>query len=97
MPMTRSVSHADRIRRRPDILSQRVDDQLVLLSPRDGQYFALDEVGGRLWELCDGAHTIADIADVLAHEYDAPRATIETDVRELLHELVDEKLATLEQ
>jgi pyrroloquinoline quinone biosynthesis protein D len=95
--MTAPASARERVRRQPGILSQRVDDQLVLLNPHDGQYFALDEVGGMLWDLCDGTLTISDIAAAIAREYDAPTDVIETDIRELLHDLVDEKLATLER
>lgn len=65
---------------------------LVLLNLDDGQYYALDEVGSRVWELCDGGHSLGDIVTALCSEFDAPEAEIAADVQELIQELVDEKL-----
>ena len=32
----------------------------------DGQYFSLSEIGGKVWELCDGNHNISQIVAALA-------------------------------
>jgi len=66
----------------------------VLLNLDDGQYYALDEVGGRVWELSDGSRSVREIAGALAAEYDAPEAEIQADVLELLQELMGEGLVT---
>jgi pyrroloquinoline quinone biosynthesis protein D len=69
------------------VLSQHAGDTTVLLDPDGGEYFALDAVGCRVWELCDGSRSLEEIADVLAEEYDAPRDEIMTDVSALVAEL----------
>jgi len=69
------------------VVSRRADETVILLDPSSGQYFTLDDVGGRVWELCDGSRTVAEIADALAAEYDAPTARIRADVLELLVDL----------
>lgn len=74
------------------ILAQRNADSLILLNPESGQYFTLDEVGARIWELCDGSHDVADVVSTLHAEYDAPLKSIQTDVLELLDELAGEQL-----
>ena len=66
----------------------------MLLDLDGGTYFALNEVGARVWELSDGSRTIAEIAALLADEYDAPVAVIQADVLELLGELEVEQLVT---
>jgi Coenzyme PQQ synthesis protein D (PqqD) len=81
-----------RPQRRKEIVWRRGDDGVVVLNPNDGNYFSLDEVGGRVWELADGQLTVAEIAGVLAEEYDAPTAQIGRDVAELLDELSSEGL-----
>ncbi len=78
--------------RRSQVLSQGVPDKLVLLIPDDGSYFALNDVGARVWELCDGIRSISDIVATVADEFDAPITVIEVDVVELLDELVSERL-----
>jgi pyrroloquinoline quinone biosynthesis protein D len=82
-------------RRQLGVLAQQVtpdDPSLVLLNPTSGEYYTLDDVGTRVWQLCDGKRTIADIAATIAQEYDAPPEVIEHDVVELVKELVDEAL-----
>lgn len=77
----------------PRVVTRTVSGMLVLLSVSDGYYFSLDEVGARVWELCDGTRSATEIAAVLSREYDdAPAATIAADVRELLEDLQAEGL-----
>jgi hypothetical protein len=81
-----------RPRRVEAIVWRRGDDGVVVLNPNDGNYFSLDDVGGRVWELCDGRHTVTEIATTLGEEYDAPIADISRDVLDLLAELRGEGL-----
>lgn len=74
------------------ILAQANAESLILLNPGDGQYFTLDEVGARVWQLCDGSRAVADVISTIYAEYDAPLSTIQADVVELLGDLAREKL-----
>lgn len=82
-------------RRSEQVLARRVKPEegaVVLLHPRSGEYYSLDEVGGAVWGLCDGAHSVREMVAILEREYDAPPATIEADVLALLADLADERL-----
>ncbi|HEX2642672.1 MAG TPA: pyrroloquinoline quinone biosynthesis peptide chaperone PqqD [Thermoanaerobaculia bacterium] len=91
------IGPESRLRRRDRVLTQRAADEWVLLNLDDGQYFALDEVSGRVWDLCDGSRSVADVVAALAAEYDAPRGTIESDVMDFLQEMADESLVLEEK
>jgi len=78
--------------RKEQILAQEVAGTVVLLTLDTGQYYALEAVGARAWELCDGSRTLAAIAARIAREYDAPIGRIEQDLIELFTELTDENL-----
>ena len=82
----------DRPRHVAHVLSQRVSGRLVLLDARSGAYYSLDDVGARVWELCDGSRTVADAVATISGEYAADAATVETDVLTLLDDLVRERL-----
>lgn len=86
----------ERPRRREGLLAQRAADSRVVLDPASGQYYALDEVSGRIWDLCDGSRSVTAVVDVLAAEYDAPRAEIEADALAFLAELAGEGLIVRE-
>ncbi|MGH2935185.1 MAG: PqqD family protein [Gaiellaceae bacterium] len=78
------------------VISRRGPDSVtVLLNTSAGSYFTLDEVGGRIWELCDGTTTVDSIAVQLTSEYEAERAQIEADILELLAELSSEGLVSV--
>jgi Coenzyme PQQ synthesis protein D (PqqD) len=78
--------------RQSRVVFTRAGDSALLLDPASGNYFSLTDVGARIWELCDGEHTLDEIADELAGEYDAAPETIRTDARDLLEELAAEGL-----
>jgi pyrroloquinoline quinone biosynthesis protein D len=74
----------------------RSGESTVLLDPRNGGYFSLSDVGSRIWELCDGQHSIEDIASRIAEEFDAPLDTVLADTAELVTELETEGLLTVD-
>ena len=79
----------------PGVLAQQLDPKeatLVLLHPKSGQYFTLEAVGQRVWELCDGKRTISEIAAAIAAEYDEAPDVIVDDVQALVKELMDAQL-----
>lgn len=71
---------------------QQAEDELVLLDVQAGSYFALNEVGARVWDLCDGTRSVGEIFGVVAAEFDAPLDVIERDVRGLLEDLATDRL-----
>jgi coenzyme PQQ synthesis protein D (PqqD) len=88
------------LQRSPGVLAQQVkpdDSSLVLLNPRSGEYYTLEAVSTRVWQLCDGRRTIAEIAAIIGEEYDQSREVIESDVLELVKDLMDEKLVVTAQ
>jgi hypothetical protein len=79
-------------KRRAGVAAQIADGEAVLLDIESGQYFALNAVGSRIWELCDGTTSIAGIVSVICDEFDVPEDVVTPDTLEILHELQNEKL-----
>ena len=78
--------------RKEGVLAQTAAENWVLLDLESGEYFALDEVSSRIWHLCDGERTVADIARAVHAEFDAPAEDIERDALAVLAELASEGL-----
>jgi hypothetical protein len=78
--------------RREQIIAQKASNDFLLFNMHDGNYYSLNEVGSRIWELCDGDHSVAQLVEVLKVEYDAPAESLAKDVLELLAELQTGKL-----
>ncbi len=90
------VALAARVRRQDGVLVQEAHGQTVLLRLDDGGYYALDEVGAAVWELCDGSRGIDELVDALCAEFDAPPEIVRADVLEFVDDLRRERLLTLE-
>jgi coenzyme PQQ biosynthesis protein PqqD len=79
-------------KRGPQVIAQKGSNDLLLFNMEDGNYYSLNEIGGRIWELCDGSHSVSQVVESLAAEYGAPQEVLEKDVTELLEDLQGGKL-----
>jgi coenzyme PQQ biosynthesis protein PqqD len=86
----------ERLRRQDGVLAQEAQGQTVLLRLEDGGYYALDEVGAMIWELCDGRRAVAEIVAILCEEFDAAESTVREDVLEFIGDLRRERLLVLD-
>ena len=82
----------ERLRRQDGVITQEAKGQTILLRLDDGSYYAIDEVGAAIWELCDGVRPVGEIVTILCAGYDAPEATIRADVLEFVEDLRREQL-----
>ena len=55
----------------------------------------LDKVGSRVWELCDGEHTVEDIIEMLMREYKLRRREAEVSLTAYLQQLIKRGLIGL--
>lgn len=85
-----------RISRQEGVLAQDAHGHTVLLRLEDGGYYALDEVGAIVWELCDGSRGIEELVAALCAEFDAPQETVRADVLEFIDDLRRERLLTVD-
>ena len=72
-----------------DVLFQDVNDEVVLLDLASEHYFGLDEVGARIWMLLKEQKVAGQIVEELLQEYEVDRADLESDVHELLAQLLE--------
>jgi hypothetical protein len=78
-----------------DVLARVLDGEAVLLDLASGEYFGLNSVGTRVWELLSAGKTYGEVRAALTSEFDAPLATIEGDLAELVDRLLARKLVRL--
>lgn len=76
-----------------EVVAREVGGEMVLLDLASGQYFGLDPVGARIWELLSQQpHSLEQLSDAIEEEFDAPRERIEQDLFALAAQLLDQKL-----
>ena len=80
----------------PDVISQEVSGETVLLDLDSENYFGLDEVGTRIWQLIKESGDLQAIYDTLLEEYEVEEDRLQTDLEALLGEISKLGLVTLE-
>jgi hypothetical protein len=80
---------------RPDAVAVAVDDELVMLDLRHGEYLGLDDIARRIWELLDGRRTIAAVCEVLVVEYEVEPGRCQADVLDVVRQLTDADVVTV--
>jgi hypothetical protein len=76
----------------PNVVAQRVDDQVVLVNLETNRIFALNPTGARLWELLSAGHSESEIRARLTEEYKVEPTELDAEVDRLMHELNGESL-----
>lgn len=86
-----------RLIRTPHVRATTRDDETVLLDVERGRYYALNEVGSRIWALvCEGVR-FGEIVDRVCAEYDVSRERGERDADALIRQLLAESLVRCER
>src|SRR5262245_33321722 len=74
--------------RSPSVAWQTVDGETVLLRHKEKELLGFNEVGGRIWEMSDGASSIDQMVAAIVAAYrvsaEAAREDVQVFVRELL-------------
>ncbi len=89
-PRTRTMVDAATRPTMPTYIKLRHDagrGRWLILAPE--RIFEPDDIAVEVLKLCDGQRTVADIANVLAKEYNAPQAEILADIVAMLQDLAD--------
>jgi hypothetical protein len=81
---------------KPDhVLVQEIGDEVALLNVKNETYFALDDVGTRMWTHLTSGATVQEAHELLLAEYDVDPDRLHDDLQALIRELVSNDLACL--
>jgi hypothetical protein len=66
--------------RRSDVTVREVDGELLVLDQKSEKIHQLNVTAGYIWNLCDGATSIADITKALVADFGGDIGPVEADV-----------------
>ena len=80
------------------VVKQSVNNEVVLYHAELGNIHILNATAERIWELCDGAHSIGAIADDLKARFQiGEEESLQEDVAETLAQFAEKKLLAFAQ
>ena len=71
----------------PEVLSRILDGEAVLLNLATGNYFGLNGVASRIWELIGQGGTVGALRSALIAEFEVREAVVARDLLDLLSSL----------
>ena len=80
----------------PEVHSQEVGGETVLLDLQSESYFGLDEVGTRIWQLLQQNGDLQSIFETILDEYDVEEEQLRRDLEELVEKLLEAGLVSIE-
>lgn len=85
--MSQTLNLQQKIALSPDVISQQVSGETVLLDLESENYFGLDEVGTRICQLIKETNDLNTIYNTLLGEYEMPEERLQQDLTTLLTEI----------
>lgn len=86
------ISPDSTIKRNPELVASEIDGETVMMSIDNGEYFGLDTVGSRIWEIIKEPIKVEQLIDILLEEFEVSREQCELDTIDFLNQLFDKKL-----
>ncbi len=80
-------------RRRGEFPSRQAGQDLVLYDSERGRLHVLNPTASAIWDLCDGLHSLDEMAGTLARSFEmSPQADLVQDVKSIIDSFVQEQL-----
>jgi Coenzyme PQQ synthesis protein D (PqqD) len=76
----------------PALAWREIDEETIIISPSESVMHELNDTGSFVWKRIDGRRTAADLAVLLAENYDVTRDVALADTTALLEEFAARKL-----
>jgi Coenzyme PQQ synthesis protein D (PqqD) len=73
----------------PEVLSQGIDAETILLDMKSENYFGLNDVGSQVLEILKTGTDLETLMDGMLKIYDVERTILKKDIAELLQELLN--------
>ncbi len=80
------------LQRKQDMLFNEIDGEVVMLSIENSEYYGMDKVGSRIWELLENPLSFKALTAKLLEEYDVTEEQCNADTLAFLKKLTDKKL-----
>ena len=78
--------------REEEVASKVIDGEAIIINLANGVYYSMDKVGALVWDLLQSGYTLEEVIVAVTGHYDVLREQAESNVRELVQELVQENL-----
>lgn len=83
------------LQRKGDLLFNQIDGEVVMLSIENSEYYGMDKVGSRIWELLEKPVSLGTLMAKLMDEYEVSELQCTEDTLTFLNKLAVKKLISI--
>jgi len=83
------------LQRKPGMLFNEIDGEVVMLSIENSEYYGMDKVGSRIWQLLENPMLFKELVNKLMDEYDIAEEQCYQDTIEFLEKMIEKKVLIL--
>lgn len=83
---------SNKIRRSPNQISCDLDGEIVIMDSKSGDYYKMNSIGTRIWELITNPLPIEEIVLQLQREYEIDNQSCRQEVANFIENLSEKKL-----
>ena len=80
------------LQRRDNTLFSEIDQEIVLMSIENSEYYGLDQIGSHIWQLIEKPISLNELIGILMNEYDVTREQCMEDTLSFLAMLAEKNL-----
>ncbi len=83
----KTISIESKICRNEELVTSEIDGEVVMMSIDNGEYYGMDAIGSRIWELIDKPTQVDQLIETLMAEFQVDRETCKHDVLVFLNDM----------
>ena len=90
------IESKNRIILNQELLQSEIDGETIMMSIDNGKYYGLNTVASRIWEIIKEEPLFSELITKLVEEYNIDSLKCESDTKEFLANLIENKLIRIE-
>ncbi len=83
------------LQRKPGLLFNEIDGEVVMLSIENGEYYGMDKVGSRIWNLLEEPMSFEALVEKLMEEYEVDEEQCYNEALDFIHTLAEKRIISL--
>jgi hypothetical protein len=84
------------LQRKPGMLFNEIDGEVVMLSIENSEYYGMDKVGSRIWQLLESPLQLKELINKLMDEFDVAEEKCRKETLDFVKKMTEKKLLNLE-
>jgi hypothetical protein len=81
----------------PDVLTQEVSGEMILLDLSKEQYLGLNDVGTKVWQLLQEGKNLEMVFETLLEEYDVDAELLKSDLNQLISDMHEAEVVEVKE